>query len=314
MENNIYGGRKRESGDRYDAFRVRDIDPLFMIMPHIIKTRTGSMVFFEERIEIAELEKFTRSLRRESDMKDLSLLQVIMAAAVRMIALHPGVNRFIAGRKLFARNSISLSLVIKKDMSQDGSEANIKPAFAPTDTLHDVWQKLHDEFAINKTEAENSTDDLAKLLTHLPPFMLKFAIFMLKNLDQIGLMPKAVNEFSPFHVSAYIVDNGSIGIGSVYHHLYDFGTCSIFLSVGRKENTLKVDDDGNVKTVKTMNIKFAVDERICDGFYFATTIRDFRKLLRSPEQLLSPPAECPIDPQLLPTREERKKIKTKRNS
>lgn len=307
MENEVYSGRKREKGDRYDGFRLRGIDPFFVVIPHIMKARTGSMVFFEERVEISELEKLIHTLRRESAMKDLSLLQVIMAATVRLIALHPGVNRFIAGRKLYARNTISLSISIKKNMSLEGSETTVKTDFTPTDTLYDVWKKLHAEFTANKTAAENGTDNVAKLLTYLPAFVMKFVVFVLWNLDKIGLMPKVINKVSPFHASAYVVDIGSIGIGSVYHHLYDFGTCSFFLSVGRKENTLKADKNGNPVTVKTMNIKVAVDERICDGFYFAKAFRDFRKLMRHPEQLLVPPAEVPADPALLPSREEWKR-------
>ncbi len=306
MENQTCSTRKRERGDRYDGFLLRGIDPFFVVIPHIMKARTGSMVFFEERVEVAELEKFIRTLRHESDMKNLSMLQVIMAATVRMVALHPGINRFIAGRKLYAHNNISLSISIKKNMSIEGAETTVKPIFTPQDTLHDVWEKVNAEFTANKTEDDNGTDHVARLLTFLPVFFVKFVVFLLWNLDKVGFMPKIINEVSPFHASGYIVDIGSIGIGSVYHHLYDFGTCSFFISVGRKENTLKTDKNGNQISVKTMNIKVAVDERICDGYYFAKTFRDFRKLIRNPEQLLVPPENVPADPWLLPTREERR--------
>lgn len=298
VKQSLYPKRRRQPGDRYDGFRLRKLDPFFVLIPHIMKRRTGSMVFFEERIEISQLEKFIRRLRRESEMKDLSLLQVIMAAAVRMIATHPGVNRFVAGRRLYARNSISLSLSIKKSMSTEGAETTITPCFSPADTLPDVWRRLHDEFAASKNEEDNGTDRLAALFAHLPVFLVKWTVWLVNGLDQLGRMPKAIHRLSPFHASAFIVDNGSLGIGSVYHHLYDFGTCSVFISIGRKESTLKIDENDNIKTEKTMNIRFVVDERICDGYYFAITLRDFRRLLRHPEQLLTVPGEFPEDPQL----------------
>ena len=280
MSNTIYPSRKRRLGDRYDGFKVRGIDPLFVMIPHIMKKRTESMVFFEEDIDIASLEKFCRKLRHETEMNDLALLHVIMAAAVRMIALHPCVNRFISGRKLYARNDISMAISIKRDMSIDGEETVIKPSFSPDATLQDVWKILREEVTASKSGTENSTDGAANILTILPGFLIKLVVYVCNCLDQIGKMPKFLNKLSPFHNSCYIVDNGSIGIGSVYHHLYDFVTCSVFLSMGRKENVNRLERDGSVSSVRIMNLKLAVDERICDGFYFATTIRHFRKLLK----------------------------------
>lgn len=293
--------RPRRFGDRYDGYRLSSVDPFFLLIPHIMPTRNDSMVCFEEEVEITELERFVRRMRRESDMKDLSMIQVIMAAAVRMIALKPAVNRFVAGRRIFARNSIHLSIAVKKEMSLEGEETTIKPEFFPTDTLHDVWSKLHAEFAANKDRSEsNSTDIIAKIFSYLPTFITKFAVFTLKNFDKIGLLPRFINEFSPFHTSAFIVDNGSLGIDSVFHHIYNFGTCSIFLSIGRKRTEYKIQSDGSIKATKLMTLRFVVDERICDGFYYATTIRSLRKIIRNPEILLDPPEELPEDPALPP--------------
>lgn len=295
----ILNEQKRRFGDRYDGYRVKSLDPFFVLIPHIMHARNDSMVFFEEEVDITHLEKFIRRMRRESEMKDLSMIQVVMAAAVRMISQKPAVNRFVAGRKIYTRNKITLSMSIKKEMSDDGEETVIKPEFDPADTLYDVWEKVHKEFSENKGDSDgNHTDILAKVLSVLPSFMLQFVVFVVKSLDQIGLMPKFINEFSPFHTSAFIVDNGSLGIDSVFHHIYNFGTCSIFLSAGRKRTENIVNNDGSVSTVKMMTLRFAVDERICDGYYFGTTIRSFRKLLRNPEALLTPPETLYKDPGL----------------
>lgn len=298
---NIYRNRKRRWTDRYDGFLVKGVDPFFVLIPHIMSHRNDSMVFFEENVEISELEDFVRRMRRTTDMKDLSMIQVIMAAAVRMISQKPAVNRFVSGRRIFARNSINLSLSIKKEMSIDGVETTIKPEFQPDDTLHDVWEKLHTEFAESKdADQNNNTDGIANVLSFLPSFLLKFVVFSVRFLDSIGWMPKFINRFSPFHTSAFIVDNGSLGIDSVYHHIYNFGTCSIFLSIGRKRTEYRQNSDGTVTPVRMMTLRFVVDERICDGYYFATTIRSMRKIIRNPETLLTPPEQVFADPCLPP--------------
>lgn len=307
--------RKRRFGDRYDGYKVRSVDPFFTLIPHIMRTRNDSMVFFEEEIEIEPLEQFIRKMRRESDMKDLSLVQVIAAAAVRMISQKPCINRFVSGRKIYARNDITLSLAVKKEMSIEGEETTIKPQFRGEDTLHDVWEKLHHEFVKNKEVGDsNDTDILAKVLSALPSFLIKFIIWFVNGLDQLGWMPKFIHNFSPFHTSIFMVDIGSLGIDSVFHHIYNFGTCSIFLSVGRKRTEYRLKGDGTAEKVKLMTLRFVVDERICDGFYFGTTIRALRKLLKNPETLLTPPEEVFEDPGLLPTKEQKKAAKAPKTS
>ena len=302
--------QKRRFGDRYDGYKVRAVDPFFVLIPHIMHQRNDSMVFFEEEVEVTELEKFVRRMRRESGLKNLNMLGVMMAAAVRMISQKPMVNRFVSGRKIYARNNITLSLSVKKEMSEEGEETVVKPEFEPTDTLYDVWKKLNRCVDDNKGEDKsNNTDLIAKIIGCLPGFLIKFVVFTVRSLDQIGKMPKFIHEFSPFHTSAYVTDIGSVGIDSVYHHLYNFGTCSFFLSIGRKRTVHKVGSDGSVSTHRMMTLRFVVDERICDGYYFGTIIRSFRKLLRNPEELLTPPSEVYRDPGLRPTRAQKKQLK-----
>ncbi len=299
MENTVYPGRKRRFGDRYDSFRIRKEDPFFAVIPHVMKNRTGSMVFFEEKVEITHLEQFIRRMRRETGMKDLSTLHVVMAAAVRLIALHPGLNRYVSGRKLYARNQIALSIDVKNTMSEAGQDTAVKTLFSPADSLEDIWRKIHTGIEEVKSSAQNNgTYRTAELLRRLPVRFLRLVVFLLWRMDEAGLMPRAIHRVSPFHASAFVVDIGSTGIGSVYHHLYDFGSCSIFLSIGRKETSLRMGRYGAVKPVRTINFRFVVDERICDGYYYAQAMRHFRRILRHPDVLLTSPSAAVPDPWL----------------
>ena len=299
MENTIYPGRPHKRGDRYDAFRIRHLDPFYAVIPHIMKNRTGSMVFFEERLDITHLEQFIRRMRRESDMNDLSTLHVIMAATVRLLALHPGLNRYVSGRRLYARNQITLSIDVKNKMSEDGQDATLKTAFSPTDSLEDIWRKLRDGVAsVKESERNNGTYRTAELLKRLPVFLLRLAVFALWRLDSVGLMPQAVCRVSPFHASAFLVDIGSTGIDSVYHHLYDFGNCPIFISIGRKERSVLAGRHGVIRPARTINFRFVVDERICDGYYYAKAMCHFRRLINHPDVLLTELSAPVPDPKL----------------
>lgn len=297
--NNIYPNRPRKFGDHYDAFRIHNADPFFAVIPHIMRNRTGSMVFFEESIEITNLEEFAKRLRRETSMTDISLLHLVMAATVRIIAMHPCLNRYVAGRRLYARNHISLSIAVKNTMTEAGSEATLKLIFSPTDSLEQIWQKIHDGLSSIKDSADNnSTFRTASILRHIPVFALRFFIFLMRHLDQMGKMPKKIYEVSPFHASAFIVDIGSTGIDSIYHHLYDFGNCPVFISIGRKTNQLKADRNGNIESVRAVNFRFVIDERICDGYYYAKAMVHLKRIFQHPETLLTPLDSAMPDPQL----------------
>lgn len=299
----------RRHGDRTDGWRVKSADALFSVIPHIMKMRCDSQVFFDQTVEIGELEKFIRTLRHTTEMTELSMMHVILAACVRMIAQYPCVNRFVCGRRIYARNQIVFSFTIKKEMTLDAPEAVVKVAFDPTDSLREVYRRVTEAVSVNKgCDTQNDTDAFARILSICPNWLVRFGIAAANFLDQHGMLPKAVRDFSPFHCSMYLTDIGSIGIGSVYHHLYNFGTCSIFCALGKKGRTLKQNADGKLVYAKTVSLRFTVDERITDGYYYAFTFREFLKLLRHPDELLKSPDRTELDPDLRKTRKERRAL------
>lgn len=290
VEGKKFFNYKRRFGDRNDGWRVRSNDPFFGVIPHIMKTRLDSMVFFEDNIEVDVLESFVRKLRRETEMTDLSALMVVMTACLRAMSMYPKVNRFVCGRKVFARNYLSISLVIKKELSTKGEECTVTPRFDPDATIYDVWKIMHQEIISNKGEnTDNATVAFAKIINAVPNFMIRIIVGLVKLLDNWGFLPQKLIEILPFHTSFFITDIGSVGINSVYHHLYEFGTCSVFLSVGKKEKKLVLNGDGTVSEKKFINYRFVIDERIADGYYYARVMKAFRKLMKNPEVLLEKP-------------------------
>ena len=109
-------------------------------------------------------------------------------------------------------------------------------------------------------------------------------------MDKHGILPKAVINVSPFHTSAFLTNMGSLGIDSIYHHIYDFGTTSMFLSMGKKKKSFVYDSDkDDIIEDKSITLAFVGDERICDGYYYARSFRNIAKYLRHPELLEEKP-------------------------
>lgn len=280
--------------DRYDGWRVKDVDPLFSVIPFIMRTRLDSQNYFEETIPIETIEAFIRD--QKEALPDLTFMHVIMAGMVRMLALRPYLNRFVVWNKIYARNHISISLMIKRSFETRGEETMIKPEFDPRDTIGDVVAKVKAE--LDRTQAvgeTNATDKLARVLRYMPAFAMRFLVGLVRRLDNVGLLPRFIHALSPFHCSGFLTNLGSLGINSAYHHLYEFGTCSMFVAMGKKMRVHTLAPSGVRSVQRLLGLKFVADERICDGHYYATSIKMFRRLLMNPEQLLTPPERVIAD-------------------
>jgi hypothetical protein len=282
---------KRYVGDRYDGRLLRTIDPFYKIIPYIMKNRSDAQTYFDDKIELTAIEEYLKG-KRKGGIKNIGFLHIVMAAMVRTLSQKPRLNRFIAGQRIYARNEILISLAIKKQLHEDSPETTIKLKFKPTDTIFDIAEKLNKAMGENKNiETKNGTDDIAHIIMMCPGFLVKFIIWLIKVLDYFGFMPKAINRLSPFHTSVFITDLGSLGIQPVYHHLYEFGTTSIFIAFGMKQKEYALSKDNDVIEKKIVNIKVVTDERIVDGYYFAGAFKLFKRLMNSPEKLELPPEQ-----------------------
>jgi len=290
MGNTAAPARRRRLGDRYDGRRLRSLSPFYQITPFIMRTRVDAHDYFEDRIDIGEAEAWLRRLRARADA-DIGFLHLFIAVLVRAISQKPRLNRFVAGKRIYARNEILISLAIKKRLHEDALETTLKMRFEPEDTIFDVARRVNEAIAANKVaEVRNDTDRTARLFMLCPGFLVTSLIGLMRLLDKFGLMPKAVHRASPFHTSAFVTDLGSLGIKPIYHHLYDFGTTSLFLAFGAKEREWGMGPDGRPFARKYISIKVVNDERICDGHYYATAFKYIQALFRRPEQLEVPPA------------------------
>ena len=285
---------RRRFGDRSDGYRLRKTDPLFRVIPYIMEERSDAQVFFDDKIYLDKPQELIRKLRKEG--YKIGFLHILIATMVRVISQKPKVNRFVRGKKTYARKEISVSLAIKKEMSEKGEETIIKILFDPEDTIYDVCNKINSEIEKNKqVTTSNNADIAAKFFSILPGFFLSFIMGIIKFLDNRGKLPKFLIRLSPFHSSFFVTDLGSLGIKPVYHHVYNIGTTTVFFSFGARSKEQIIDHDLTVQQKKTMDIRVVVDERVVDGYYFANAIRYAYKIMENPIVLLEKPEEVFID-------------------
>ncbi|MBO5788629.1 MAG: hypothetical protein J6R42_01650 [Clostridia bacterium] len=275
--------RKRRWGDRKDGRRVRTMPPMNYLIPFFMKIRSDSQNKFEDTIEITALENFLKRKHAEG-YTEMGILHCVIASYVRAIAQRPGINRFVAGQRVYARNDIQGIMTVKRSMSLQGEETEVKVYYDPADGVEEVYRKFND--AVKSVMAEESNfDNVAKTVSKIPGILCRFAIGFLRFLDYFGLLPKKLLHVSPFHGSFIVTSMGSLGINAIYHHLYDFGNVPVFLSYGKKYTVMELDEDGNPVKRKYITFKAVTDERICDGYYYASAFKIIKRQLLHPEML-----------------------------
>ena len=286
---------KRRFGDRKDGRLLRSLSPINRFMPYIMPTRNDACNYYEESFEVTELDRRLRKLR-VAGYKGIGILHFLIAAYVRCLSMLPGLNRFVAGRRIYAKDTIEVVMVVKRSMSIDATETSIKVVFEPTDTIFDVYRKMNEKIdEIKTSDANNNTEEVAETLVKAPRFLLRFAVAVLRALDYFGLLPESLVNASPFHGSFIITDLGSLRIGPIYHHIYNFGTLPVFMAFGAKRHAYELDRHGQMVDKKYVDIKLVMDERICDGHYYSQFLQAYRYLFQHPEILENPPSRVVED-------------------
>ncbi len=270
-------------GHRSDGKKIKKLTPIFKIMPCVMLDRADSQVYFKQDIALKYLDEYID--RKAEEGIRLSYMNIIYAAIVRIIGERPRLNRFAMNGALYQRNKIYVSLVIKKSLTDDGVETPLKLKFNGDENIFEIKEKLDATIEKNKdVEAANKTDKLVSILSAIPSGLIRAIVKFLMFLDKHGIMPKKIIEASPFHTSVFLTNVGSLGIDSIYHHIYNFGTTSMFFSMGKKKKSYIYEDE-EFKEEKCITLAFVGDERICDGYYYASSFKLLSKYLKKPELL-----------------------------
>jgi len=269
--------------------RIRSGIPMDAVSPFIMPNRIGAANTFSASVDIEKCEKLLQQ-KRADGMPGIGMIHIFMAAYIRVVSQLPGVNRFIRGQRLYARNGIEICMTIKKELKLNAPETVVKLHTSPEETLDSVYHKLADEVVENKKMGDhNLMDTAAKILVRFPGIFLKFSIWVLKVLDYFGWLPRGLTKLSPFHGSMFITNMGSLGMPPVFHHLYDFGNLPVFIAMGAKRTEYVLNKDGETEKRRFIDFTIVCDDRICDGHYYATAFKKLKKMLENPEQLLTPP-------------------------
>ena len=276
-------------GFRHEGRRVKHMDPIVQMTPYLMPMRCDAQVFLHHDIDYETLTSYIADKSRNEGVK-ITFLEVLIASFVRGVSQVPEVNRFVMNKQFYNRKELTCSMTVLLD-TPDGSlqENVIKVRFDPTDTIYDVQARLVAKIEANrKPEKPSFAIKLASALIKIPG-LVSLVVWFLMLLDRYGIMPGMLIDELPFHSSMWVTNNASIGLHSVYHHIYNFGNSSMFFGMGTPERGYTVDAKGNPKRWCTLPVGITVDERVCGGATYARLFTWMKRCLRNPELLDTPP-------------------------
>lgn len=271
-------------GIRPDGKADKKIDPIVRATSMFMPQRSDAQVILKKELDYDAMSKYIKAKRAEG--VKISHMNIIVAAFVKTVAQKPEFNRFIMNKKIYRRNEICISYAMLKDKVDDTiNETTVKLKFDETDDIFSVADKMNNAITENRNiSASNMTDFVANLILKIP-LLPVLGVGIIRLLDRYGLLPKAIIDISPFHTSMFITNMASIRMNYVYHHIYNFGTTSIFFAMGQKEQKLNMDKEGNITKKNIMPLGIVIDERICSGAEYAIGLALMEKYLKNPELL-----------------------------
>ena len=271
-------------GHRSDGKKVKGMNIIEKAEPFFMNQRIDAVNYYKAQIPCNAMDEFIAKERRNGN--HYTYMHLMFATLVRILYTRKKMNRFIMRGSIYQRNTISISMDIKKKLNDEADNITCKFYFTGRESLEEVRKIIDDEIARNlQTEETHKTTKVASRLGKLPDFLFRWFMALARFLDRHGMLPKALIKASPFHTSCFLTNLKSIKLGYIYHHLYNFGTTSIFVAMGKEKLEPYVDKNKEVKVGKFLNIGFSLDERVADGLYMGNTIRLIENILANPDSL-----------------------------
>lgn len=274
--------------DRKDGKLVKNIDGMHFICPIIYPNRCDNEAFISEVIDLTNINTYLEKKNSNNPEYKYNLFQIMVTTCLKMLYLRKKMNYFIQNSNLYERYEKSVSFVVKKKFADNGSEGLAYLISKPEYTIDDIHDIMNSIINHEKSGGSDASTDMMDIFKKFPRTLSKFLVHIVMLLDKHGKVPKFLIASDPYYSSVVLTNLGSIKLHSGYHHLTNWGTNSIFVSIGEIKQRPFTDKKGKIVMKESVDLGFTIDERIADGYYYSKTIALVKKLLENPELLEEP--------------------------
>ena len=279
---------KRKPGDRKDGRLLRELDSLHYVTGILYPNRCDNEAYISETIDLTNINRYLEKKNTEGIEYKYNVFQIIVTAIIKLLILRPKMNRFIVNSNFYQRNEVTASFVVKKIFSDNGAEALAIVHAKDEDTIDTIHGQIYSQVSECRSEKVDSSTDSMDMFNRMPRWLSKFIVHVIMWLDKRGWVPKSLIETDPYYSSCVLSNLGSIKLHSGYHHLTNWGTCSMITLIGEKKPRPFFNDDGTFEMKDSIDLGITIDERIADGYYYSKSIKLLKHLLENPELLELP--------------------------
>ena len=266
-------------GRRSDATLVRDLSTMRRFMPYVSPRRNDSLFYMMQSIEVeAALEYLEKRNRERPPDRPITLFHLLLRSCGHALHLRPGVNRFVRAGQLWQRDGEWITFSAKREIRDGSPMLTVKRRFEPTrESLDAMVDAIYDRLRAGRAGRKTTSDKEMGLLLRLPGFVIRFLLWLARRGDDLGLLPRGMIDSDPLFTSLFLANLGSIDYPAGFHHLWEYGTASLFGVMGRIEP-----GPGGRRRIQ---MAWTYDERIEDGLYSYHTLECIREWIEHPEQL-----------------------------
>ena len=285
---------RKRFGDRRDGRRIRDLDGLHAVMPHLMPHRADAEVYLAAEMDVTEALDYIRRKNEGEEEYRATLFHCFVMAVAKTVWMRPLLNRFVSGRRLYQRDEITLSFVVKRRFEDRSAESLMVTTAREDWTLSEVTQKIVGKVHQVREQGSYGVDGALNAVGRLPRWLIALIVWGYRTLDFFGRVPRSLAAGDPNYATVLLSNLGSIQSPAVYHHLNNYGTNSILVTIGTIHKKEVFREDGSRTVRDIVEVGITLDERIADGFYFGRSWKIVQHLLSHPE-LLDRPLKEEID-------------------
>jgi len=271
---------------RHDGDLVRGEHPVRRIMPYLMRGRNESAVLHETLFRVTAARAWLKAYNRARD-RHATLFHLVAYACAAALHARPRLNRFVSGRRLWQRRGVQVSFVAKEAMSDEGGDATVKLEAPAGEPFEAFSARLVAQVEAARAGGQRVDTEL-KLVLALPGPLVSLVVWLVRTLDAWNLLPPVMTRHDPMYASLFLANLGSVGLSDAFHHLYEYGTVSIFGAISAPRRTAFVERD-RVEVAEGLSVRWTFDERIDDGFSAARSLALVRRIVEDPARWLGPP-------------------------
>jgi len=274
---------------RSDGTLVPDLPRVRQVMPYLMAGRNESAVLHECVYDLSRTGAWLSAYNR-SHAEPATLFHLLVFAFARALHERPGLNRFVSGGRIYQRNAVTVSFAAKYAFEDHAPFVTVKLEIPSSEDLPTLVGRLRRAVEGARSGRRSRVDLELRLLLSLPGFLVRAVTGLVRRLDGWNLLPRSFLDPDPMYTSLFVANLGSVGIDGAFHHLYEYGTCSLFGAVGRSGPRVFAGPSG-AEVREGLRVGWTFDERINDGHYCTASLAIAQRLVEDPERHLGPAEE-----------------------